>query len=49
VFNNPYYTELDEAQGMDGCGFAGLDISQRYLFTSSAMLLCTYKPGFSIA
>jgi hypothetical protein len=22
-FNNPYYTELDEAQAMDGCGFAG--------------------------
>jgi hypothetical protein len=34
VVNNPYYTELDEAQAMDDCGFAGLHISQRYLFTS---------------
>jgi len=24
VFNNPYYTELDEAQAMDGCGFCRL-------------------------
>jgi hypothetical protein len=26
--------ELDEAPAMDGCGFAGLHISQRYIFTS---------------
>jgi hypothetical protein len=45
LVSNPY-TELNEAQTMVGCGFAALHISK--IFTSPAMLLWTYEPGFSM-